>query len=148
MQQSSVALRATLNRADAAIGVAASFFTLTLGGAIFVTVGQSVFTSRLVAGLRETVGQGAGAGAGGIDAAAVVNAGATNLRDIVPAELLPQVLEAYSKAVTSVFYICVAMSLASLVGSLAMEWTPIKKPSQEKKTRDEEEGENVEEENA
>jgi hypothetical protein len=124
-QQATTTARAVLGNKDAGIGISCVFFLQTLGGSIFLSVGQSIFTSSLVSGLKSVDGN--------FSAVAVVNTGATELRTIVPPEVLPDVLRVYSHAITNVFYICLAMALLSLVGSGTLEWKKIPVPPKKKK---------------
>lgn len=90
-----------------------------LGGAIFVSVGSSVFSQHLVSNL-EAIGEG-------LDVAAIVSAGATDLAKVVPPALLPQVMEAYNDALRHVFVVSVCLSCIAVVGAFGTEWKPIKK---------------------
>lgn len=54
-QQAIVAGQTVLSLDDIPIGTTAIFFSQTIGGAIFISVGQNVFANRLVEGLRKHV---------------------------------------------------------------------------------------------
>ena len=88
-------------------------FFQTLGGALFVSVAQNVFDNRLLAGVKIA--------ARGLESI-VLKVGATNLKDHVPAALLPGVQLAYNKALIDTFYVSVALSCLTIVGSLGIEW--------------------------
>lgn len=88
------------------------------GGAIFLSVGSSVFSQHLVSNLR-AIGQG-------LDADAVVSAGATRLASVVPPALLPQVEEAYNSALRQVFVVSLCLSCLSVLTAAAVEWKPVK----------------------
>ncbi|KAJ7226633.1 hypothetical protein B0H12DRAFT_1148950 [Mycena haematopus] len=90
----------------------------TLGGALFVSVAQNVFTNKLKDGLASHVP--------GLNPAIVLNAGATSLRNAVDPQYLPAVISAYNDALVSAFYVSVAMACLSLVGALAIEWKSVK----------------------
>ena len=117
LQQGSMAVQTVLATKDVPTGASLIFFSQGLGGAIFVSVANNVFDNELAKGLK---------GIAGIDPAAIVNAGATNLRKTVPAAALPQVLTAYNHALTSGFYVAVGLSCAAIVGALAVEWKSVK----------------------
>lgn len=119
MQQASLAAQAVLPRKDAPIGIALVMFCQQLGGAIFVSVGQSVFTNQLVKGLKNVAG---------ISPAVVVNTGATDIRDVVDPSNLRRVLVAYNGALTKTFTVALAMSCLSIIGALCIEWKNIKPP--------------------
>ena len=116
-QQPSVAAQTLLPKKDVPTGVSLMFFGQNVGGALFVSVGQNVLSNRLAKSLSQVAG---------VDPAAVVNAGATNLRAMVPPQTLDAVLKDYGNALTNVFYVAVAVSCLSLVGALCMEWESVK----------------------
>lgn len=65
----------------------------------------------------------------GLDAKAVVAAGATNLAKAVPKALIPNVQMAYNDAVRHVFVVSVVLSCLATMMVAIVEWKPIKKPS-------------------
>ena len=93
-------------------------FSQTLGGAVFVSVGQNVFRNCLVRNLREK--------APGVDAAKVLGAGATMVRKVVDEKDLGRVLLAYNDAITETFYVGVAMAALSTLGTLGVQWLSVK----------------------
>ncbi|KHN94876.1 MFS transporter [Metarhizium album ARSEF 1941] len=119
MQQTMVAVQASLDGADVAIGTAIIIFSQTLGGALFICVAQNVFQNKLVSNV-------AGAHVQGLDPARVVSVGATQIQSMIPKELLPVVLEAYNGAVTNTFYVSAAMAALSLVGAACVPWNSVK----------------------
>jgi len=116
-QTSTLAPQTVLPRADVPIGMAMMFFMQQLGGSIFLSVSQNLFSSKLVERLT---------GVAGLDAEAIVNTGATNLRKIVPASELGVVVDAYNYALTRVFIMAAALSACMILGALAVEWKSIK----------------------
>ena len=119
MQQPSMAAQNTLKRPDVPTGVSLMIFSQSLGGAVFISIGQNIFSNRLISGLASVPG---------LNSDIVVSTGATDLRNVVAAQYLPRVLFAYNYALTDVFTIAVAMACLSLFGALAMEWKTVKKP--------------------
>ena len=122
MQQASLAAQAVLARKDAPIGIALVMFCQQFGGAVFVSVGQSVFTNQLVKGLRQVAG---------ISPALVANTGATSIRDVVNTSNLHGVLVAYNGALRKAFTVALAMSCFSIIGALCIEWKNIKPPKKQ-----------------
>ncbi|KAE9364812.1 azole resistance protein [Stipitochalara longipes BDJ] len=116
-QTSTLAPQTVLPRADVPIGMAMMFFMQQLGGSIFLSVSQNVFSSKLVEHLT---------GVAGLDAETIVNTGATNLRSVVPASELGTVIDAYNYALTRVFIMAAALSSCMILGALAIEWKSIK----------------------
>ena len=120
-QQPSVAAQTVLPRKDVSIGAALMMFSQTLGGAVFISVGNNIFDTRFAHNLVKIPG---------IDVGSVAATGATDLKNMVPASLLPQVLVAYNNALRSTFYLITALTTCSIFGSLAMEWKSVKKDKQ------------------
>ncbi|CAK5276200.1 unnamed protein product [Mycena citricolor] len=118
MQQTIIAAQTVLELKDIATGTSLLMFIQTLGGALFVSVGENVFTNKLVSGIATHAPH--------VDPALILRAGATSLRNTVPAADLPGVLIAYNDALVSAFYVSVAMGALSLFGALGMEWKSVK----------------------
>lgn len=112
MQQPGMSAQVVLERKDAPTGISLMFFSQNLGGAVFVSVAQNVFASRLIQNLSHIAK---------LDAATIVNSGATYLRNVVQPALLPTVLKAYNQAIRGAFYIGISMACASLIGAAGME---------------------------
>jgi hypothetical protein len=106
-----------LPRADVSIGMAMMFFMQQLGGSTFIAVSQSILSNKLVDRLS---------GVAGLDAEAIVNTGATDLRRVVLASELSTVVDAYSYSLTRVFVMAAALSACMILGALAVEWKSIK----------------------
>ena len=121
MQQPSVAAQTVLSRKDVSIGAALMMFSQTLGGAIFISVGNNIFDTRFAHNLVTIPG---------IDVRSVAATGATDLQSIVPASLLPQVLVAYNDALRATFYLATALTCCTIFASMAMEWKSVKKGQQ------------------
>ncbi|KAJ7499973.1 DHA14-like major facilitator [Mycena latifolia] len=118
MQQPIMAAQTVLSLQDVPTGTSLLMFMQTLGGALFLSVGQNVFTNKLVSGLVSQVP--------GINPAIVLTAGATSLRDSIDPQYLPAVLSVYNQALVSGFYVSIAMACLSLIGALAIEWKSVK----------------------
>ena len=116
-QTCNLAAQTVLPRVDVPIGMALIFFMQQLGGSIFLSVGQNVFSSQLVDGLSDVAG---------LDTDAIINTGATDLRWVVPASELNVVVDAYSYALTRVFVLTTGLSACMILGVLVMEWKSIK----------------------
>ncbi|KAJ6597578.1 major facilitator superfamily domain-containing protein [Mycena vulgaris] len=124
MQQPMLAVQNVLVLQDVPIGTSIIKFSQTLGGALFISIAQNVFTNTLVSGLVKNVP--------GVSPKLVLFAGATSLKDAVAPEFLAGVLEAYNQALVAAFYVAIAMSCLSLVGAVAVEWRSIKDKNTEK----------------
>ena len=127
MQQATLAAQTCLDPKDAAMGVSLIMFTMQMGGAVFVSVGQNVFTNELAKGVEHIAG---------LDPKAVVSVGATELRDHVTKEVLPRVLEAYNLALTRCFTVALAMACAAAIGAAGMEWRSVRERVDAKKAKE------------
>lgn len=87
-------MQAVLPDSQVAEGTAIIIFVQTFGGAIFVSVAQSVFNNQLV---RNVVATGLPVNPGDL-----LSRGATQLATLVSADQLPQLKLAYNKAITQV----------------------------------------------
>jgi hypothetical protein len=118
MQQGTMAAQTVLPRKDVPTGISLMFFVQQIGGAIFVSVGQSVFNSSLIRGLVGLVQD--------LDPAAVVHTGATDIRKLVPPADLGQVLVVYNDALRCVFLIAVVTASFAALGAFSLEWRSVK----------------------
>ncbi|KAJ7663449.1 major facilitator superfamily domain-containing protein [Mycena rosella] len=118
MQQPMLAAQNVLELKDVPIGTSIIMFSQTLGGALFISIAQNVFTNKLVSGLLAKVPS--------LSPAVVLSAGATSLKTAIDPQFLGGVLEAYNEALVAAFYVSIAMACLSLVGSLFVEWRSIK----------------------
>lgn len=118
MQQPMMAVQTALDIKDIPTGSSVVVFLQTLGGALFVSVAQSVFTNQLVASLQENVPT--------LDPKVILVTGATNLQNTVPAELLSGVVAAYSTALTKSFVVSVGLAAFTIVGSVFIPWKSVK----------------------
>ncbi|MCJ1400806.1 hypothetical protein MMC11_004014 [Xylographa trunciseda] len=117
MQQANLGVQTVLSTKDVPIGASLMFFGQTFGGAVFISVAQNVFSNKLEEGLLQMQG---------LDAAAVLNAGATGFRAIVSPALLGEVLQVYNEALVKAMDVGLAMSCVGLCGAVCMEWRSIK----------------------
>ncbi|RDW64396.1 MDR family MFS transporter [Aspergillus mulundensis] len=119
-QQGGVAAQAVLPLSKVSIGTAIVMFLQMLGGSLFVSVAQNIFTKELIGNLEAL-------DIPGFSPADVVNGGATSVRSIVDAEVLPQVLVAYNAALVKVFQLALILGCLSIFGALGVEWKSMKK---------------------
>jgi hypothetical protein len=90
-----VSVQEDLPAEETATGLAVVNLFMNLGSAVAVSVAQSVFHSYLPGLLRRH--------APGVDPAAVLGAGATSVRGLVPPAQLPGLLVAYNEGLTLMF---------------------------------------------
>ena len=118
MQQSIIAAQTVLHLDDIPTGTATIMFIQTLGGALFIAIGQNIFTNRLISNLVTDVPS--------LNPGIVLNVGATSLRNAVDDSLLPAVLKAYNSALVQTYYVSVAIAALSIFGSIGVEWKSVK----------------------
>ncbi|KAJ9139136.1 MFS multidrug transporter [Pleurostoma richardsiae] len=123
MQMPALVAQALLPRQD--IAIATSFLMLghTFGGAVSLSVAQTIFNS-----LRSGIAKFAPHA--NVDR--IIAAGAAGLRSRVSAENLPGVLRAYVLAVDRVFYFTAAAAVCSFVFAWGLGWRDIRKKPQER----------------
>ncbi|KAJ4373442.1 hypothetical protein N0V86_007580 [Didymella sp. IMI 355093] len=124
-QQASLATQRALPKKDVSLGLALGLLMQQLGGAVFLSVCQNVFATKLVDRLD---------GVAGLDAHQIVDTGATAIRTIVPADKVDVVVDAYSFGITRCFVIAAALSAATIFGVALMEWKSIKDDKDAKST--------------
>lgn len=118
MQTVQLAVQTILPPEDIPIGISLTFFAQQLGGAVFVSVGQTILNTLLIDRLS---------GIPGLDADEIIESGATSLVETVSSQYLDTVNGAYNFACTRIFLAAMALALAQLVCALLMEWKNIKK---------------------
>ena len=123
LQQPNFAAQTVLPKEQAPTGLAVLQFVQSLFGTIFVTVCQTLLQNRLVQRLAPL----------GIDGNAVANGGATSLRSLVPADKLPQVLDAYNDSLKGIWYAGLAMAILGFLASFGYEWKNVKEAEQKLK---------------
>ncbi|EAW22604.1 MDR family MFS transporter [Aspergillus fischeri NRRL 181] len=116
------AVQTVLPAEDIPIGTAAVMFFQTLGGALFIAVAQSVFQNGLISGLAKY--------APTVDPAAIVKAGATEMRPVLTQlgqlDQLMNVIRAYMDGLRASYRVSLALVLVGFVVSLLMEWKSVK----------------------
>ncbi|KAL8731744.1 MAG: hypothetical protein Q9166_003191 [cf. Caloplaca sp. 2 TL-2023] len=118
MQQPLIAVQTVLPLEDIPIGTTVIIFLQTLGGALFISIGQNIFNNRLISNLVANVPS--------IDPSLVLQIGATNLKKAVDPAVMGDVLRSYNSAITQTFYVSVAVAALSIFGAVAMEWKSVK----------------------
>lgn len=94
-QQPMIAIQAVLPPSELAIGNAFIMFIQLVGGALFLSFGDTLFSNQLKSALAHF--------APTVDAKAVFAVGATGFRSVVKASEVEGVVLAYNKALTTVF---------------------------------------------
>ncbi|KAI8244231.1 Efflux pump mlcE [Colletotrichum sp. SAR 10_96] len=125
MQMHIIAIQANLPPSLLSVSMATLVFAQTLSGAVFLTFAELIFTEGLGKNLEKY--------APSVDAKTILAAGGTGFREVVSASELPGVVMAYSKSISEVFYLCVALSGCVFILGWGMGWVDIRKKKAEKK---------------
>lgn len=128
IQQGFTAIQIVLPLDEVAIGTAAVVAFQSLGGAIFVSVGNTILQNSLLTAGRSNM-------LPGVDVQAVINAGASEFRKKVTAEQLPALIDVYNKALQKVFIAAIPMAGLAMISALFFEWRSV---DDKKKSADEE----------
>ncbi|KAF7925793.1 hypothetical protein BELL_0315g00070 [Botrytis elliptica] len=119
IQQGFTAVQTVLPLEKIPIGTAAVVASQSFGGAVFVSVGNTILQNQLKTSYDS--GQ-----LPGIDIQAVLDAGATGFRSVVDADQLPALLEVYNGALQKVFIAAIPVTGLAFVSSLFLEWKSVK----------------------
>lgn len=126
IQQGFSAVQATLPLEEVPIGTAAVVASQSLGGAIFVSVGNTLLQNHLLNANNDKV-------IPGVDVRAVIELGATKFRQIVPADALPALVKLYNDSLQAAFIAAAVLCGCALICGLCMEWKSLKSGHPEKK---------------
>ncbi|KJZ73747.1 hypothetical protein HIM_06865 [Hirsutella minnesotensis 3608] len=113
-QQPILIAQTMLPAVDIATGTSLTTVCKLLGGTIFVSISQTLFSN----GLRELLIQRLTQ----VNTDTLMEIGATELRSKLDARLLPTVVSCYNDALKRVWWMLLALSLCSLVGAAGVEW--------------------------
>jgi hypothetical protein len=116
-------VQTVLPLSDVPVGTACVSFFQTLGGALFISVAQTLFQNGLISGLREF--------APDLEPAMFLNSGATAIRPLLEEihreDLLEAVLMAYVRGLKNTFWITVACAITGFFCASTLEWKSVKK---------------------
>ncbi|KAL1596361.1 hypothetical protein SLS60_009007 [Paraconiothyrium brasiliense] len=120
MQQPSINAQIVLSKEDNATGVSLMMFAQNFGGAIFLSVAQTVFSDELARQLTKVPGLH-------LSKSQIVGMGATSIRNMVPQHLLSVFLDGYRSAICSAIYVALGLACFSVVGAVLVEWRSVKR---------------------
>ncbi|KAM3414878.1 hypothetical protein BST61_g10021 [Cercospora zeina] len=118
MHHTQFAVQAVLPASDVSSGTALLTFAQTLGGAISISVAQSIFVNPLLQHLAEAVSS--------LRPGFTWGAGVTNLVGAFPAESRFKVKIAYNDAITDTLFVAAFCAALSILGSCLLEWKSVK----------------------
>ncbi|AEO65966.1 uncharacterized protein THITE_2143619 [Thermothielavioides terrestris NRRL 8126] len=120
IQQGFTAVQTVLQQDDMAIGTAAVVASQSLGGAVYLSVGNSVFQNQLLQATKARA-------LDDIDIKGLIDSGAASFRQVVPADKLPAMLEVYNRALTVVFTLSIPVGVLSVIAACFIEWKSVKR---------------------
>ncbi|KAK6223368.1 hypothetical protein LQW54_000485 [Pestalotiopsis sp. IQ-011] len=133
-QQPLIGAQAVLSKEDIPTGTSIIVFGQTIGAAIVLSAGESVFQNQLKNNIESYLGIVVA------DAHSLMTEGTAQLEATLTPAQLPVLRDAVSKSLTQTFYVALAMAGLSMLGSLAMEWKSVKKIAKEQEAEAEAEG--------
>jgi len=107
---------------DVSSGISVVMMMQTVGGAVCIAISQSVLNNKLASGLVGIPGLP--------NAADIVRMGATSIRGAVAPQYLDAVLVAYNNALVGVFYVALALAIATIPCEMLLEWKNLKSAKQ------------------
>jgi hypothetical protein len=117
-----IAVQTVLPLADVPVGSALVIFFQSLGGALFISVAQTVFQNGLIRGTHKFAPK--------VDPLLLLRAGATEIRTVLEkAEMLdelPGALKAYMEGLTDSYRVALACTVAGAVAAFFFEWRSVK----------------------
>lgn len=119
MQMGLLAVQSVLPDKDVAIGTAIMMFSQSLGGALFISVAQNVFTNGLIKHLHSVAPE--------LDAQFVLGVGATEIKNKIEPQYWPGVRSAYNQSLVETFYVAAAVGAVSILGAVFVQWKSMKK---------------------
>jgi MFS family permease len=112
------AVQMALPKDDASIGLSIILFAEQFGAALFVAAAQNIFQIRLGSNLHAVVPS--------LNATSIENVGLNGLRTLVEPGDMGKVLMAVDQSVAQTWYLAVALSCLTIIGSATMEWRSVK----------------------
>jgi hypothetical protein len=119
IQQGFTAVQIVLPLDEVAIGTATVVAFQSLGGAVFVSVGNTILQNSLISAANHNE-------LPGVNIQAVIDAGAADFRKLVTPEQLPALLNVYNRALRKVFVAGIPMAGLAVLACACMEWRNIK----------------------
>lgn len=115
------AVQTALPAADASIGLAVMLFAQNFGPAVFIAAAQSIFTNRLEENLQGLVP--------GLNATTIESMGLGDLKGELGSGSvgdLRSVLTGLDRSLMQTWYLTVALTCVTMIGSVGMEWRSVK----------------------
>jgi hypothetical protein len=122
-QAALLVVQTSLPLSDVPVGTACVNFFQTLGGALFISVAQTVFQNGLIEGIHKSLPD--------LDPQIFLHSGATQIRKVLQSlgreGDLNRVLQAYVEGLSDCYFITVACSIAAFFVACGLRWRSVKK---------------------
>lgn len=109
-----ISAQATVDPSDISSATAMVLFVQTIGGAFYVSAGQTAYQNVLLQKLAINVPS--------IDAQSIINVGTTEIRSYFPAEDIPGILQSYMDGLRVAYAIAIASTGLAIFIALASKW--------------------------
>ncbi|PQE21588.1 putative DHA14-like major facilitator ABC transporter protein [Rutstroemia sp. NJR-2017a WRK4] len=116
-QQPILIAQTMLPAAEVPTGTSLTTVCKLLGGTIFVSVAESLYSSKMRDLFIERLPQ--------LDPGLLASEGSVELREKVGKVLLPTLISCYNDALKQVWWLLLGLSAASLIGALGIEWRSV-----------------------
>jgi MFS family permease len=118
-----VVIQTVLDAQDIAVGTSLLQCFQFLGAAMFLAIGQAVFSNQLKSSMTSS-------GIPAQDIQNIISAGSAGVRNITitPAEYVNDVINAYNSSIVHTFYVASAVAATAALISLCLQWKSIKSP--------------------
>ncbi|KAA8652096.1 hypothetical protein EYZ11_004133 [Aspergillus tanneri] len=126
-QQPYTAVQAAVAGPDVTSAIVIITFAQFLGSVVMLSISQNIFLNHLASGLAAVVP--------GLDPTQLLESGAMNLKNLVPADQLPRALGAYNDALVQVFYAGLGTACATVVAALGSGWKTVRHTSPQDKQK-------------
>ncbi|TQW00433.1 hypothetical protein V2A60_001515 [Cordyceps javanica] len=120
-----IAIQAHTPPALASVATATMVLFQTFFGSVFLAIINTLFNTKLKQELNSRLPE--------IGADKIISAGAADIKSVVSADKIDQVLESYSLGVNEVFYAIAAICVCMFIFSWGTGWTDIRKKPEQKK---------------
>ncbi|KAK6343117.1 hypothetical protein TWF718_008490 [Orbilia javanica] len=131
-----LAVQTVLHMDDIPVGTAIITFFQSLGGALFISVGQNIFSNGLKEGLEEFIPE--------VPSSVFLLSGATEVKDVLASlglqDRLQDVRRAYMVGLKDTYRLDVALACCAFVAACFLEWKNIKTEKEAKEAEAKEKG--------
>ena len=119
IQQGFIAVQTVLPIDQLPIGTSAITAFQSAGGAVFISVGNSILQNELRSASNANL-------LPGVDIEDVIQKGATEFRSIVPAAALPELIIVYNRALQKVFTAAIPVAGLACIAACFLEWKSVR----------------------